>query len=277
TEDATAPIVSMPNSIFQTEANCNENQMAMTQLKVYGTDNCNSNTINWEYEILLFSDNEGSTVQSDSDVDGNTLIISGNFPLTPFDGPAHLLRVVATDQCGNSSVQEFEFRIRDCKAPMAVCVESLEVVLNLNTGTAILDAAILAGNSFDNCTPFASLQFRVEKTSDSDGITIPDDELLIVTCDDRGTDVYRVWIGDDFENWSYCDVTITISGSDMACDGEGLILTGLVKTEIAQGIEGVRMDLEGKTLDAPMNTYTIESGEYGFRLMPGEFNLTPLR
>lgn len=277
TEDNTAPVVTMPNSIFQTEANCNTDQTAMTQLIVHGSDNCNSNAIIWEYEIFAFSDTETNNYETESETQDNQLLISGNFPLTPFDGPGHLLRIIASDQCGNSSAQEFEFRIRDCKAPMAVCLESLEVELSLNTGTAIIDAAKLAGNSFDNCTPFTSLNFRVESTNDSDGITVPDDESLIVTCDDRGTAEYRVWIGDDFGNWSYCDVTITISGSDMACDGEGLILTGLVNTENARGIEGVKMDLEGKNLDAPIYTHTNQSGEYGFRLMPGEYFLQPFR
>ena len=72
--------------------------------------------------------------------------------LSPFlpVGP-HVLRYVATDECGNRAVSELDIVVEDRSGPVVIVEDALNVSLS-NNGFAILTARDLDEGSYDDCT-----------------------------------------------------------------------------------------------------------------------------
>lgn len=83
----------------------------------------------------------------------------------------HRLRFIVTDECGNTSVKECEFCVKDMVNPSAVCVDQLNASLGGN-GTLRIYAEQLNEGSFDNCE-IERFEIRREMVRDTNCNSVP--------------------------------------------------------------------------------------------------------
>lgn len=214
----------------------------------FASDNCTEgDQLVWDWEVIPFGDlnqlvrrTSFPGQNANNGPRGDSIVVSRRWPLTPDDGPAHIIRFFVNDGCGNSTTEEFEFRIRDCKKPTPICFNGLAAELMPTTSMVEVDAVLLNAGSYDNCTAQEDLVFRIERTADSDGETPPLSTSLVFDCDDLGMVEVNMWVGDQWGNWDFCETYIIIQnnmGADCDEDGFDADITGRLSLETGDGIE----------------------------------------
>jgi subtilisin-like proprotein convertase family protein len=114
---------------------------------------------------------------------------SGNYPIG-----FHAVQFTAVDPCGNTSNWTVSFWVQDLVAPVASCVNNLNLGLP-SSGILVLSPAAVNSGSFDNCGVISMM-------------TISPDTF---TCADVGNTIpvtLRVW--DDAGNSSTCNTSVSI-------------------------------------------------------------------
>ncbi len=189
--------------------------------------------------------------------------ITGDYPLSS-NGVAtdHTFVISINDACGNEVSQEIPVQINDCTPPTVYCVFGLSADLDTN-GEVELWATDFDAGSFDNCTPKAQLRFSFDDPRT--GSFMPNRTFR---CEDGeiGTVPVRLWVQDLAGNVSMCEtfvVTQTNSGDENCAttNAENAMLSGLIRTEGNEAIEGVEVSLSGALYDDKM---TGNSGYYAF-------------
>ncbi|MBK9377282.1 MAG: hypothetical protein IPM86_02970 [Saprospiraceae bacterium] len=147
----------------------------------------------WEYKIDLFADSKGKYGNFDhivgsltqreyenggivkykdnpyADNPANPLCADGTYPIG-----VHRIKWVIEDGCGNVTVKEDLFEIKDCKAPTPYCLSGIVTTVMPSTGCITIWAKDFDHGSYDNCTPPANLKIYFEGGSDS----------LLICCSD---------------------------------------------------------------------------------------------
>lgn len=172
--------------------------------------------------------------------------------------------ITADDRCGNSATCSFPVIVRDTIGPSASCVNGIAVELD-NFGEADLTAEMLNVSSADNCTP---VTFSFSNT-----IT---DTLRVLSCADTGTQMYNLYVWDDFGNFDICVATVDVQDNNDACDGSKPALAGNIKNAQQHSVPDVRVTLSGMGGNAQM---TNNQGHYQFdNLVSGEdYSALPFR
>jgi len=156
--DTSSPIITMPTQdldfdglpdtgplVFSTNAPGCGAILNMNTGGLQITDGCSSVAIVEAYVLL--------------NGDPNNLVgpINVNAPspvdrLTPFlPAGAHMLRYVATDECGNEATEELDIVIEDRSGPVVIAEDALNVALS-SSGFAEVPATDLDVGSYDDCT-----------------------------------------------------------------------------------------------------------------------------
>lgn len=130
------------------DLNC---QKGFVSLSMIGQDSCTaSSDLIWNYQLDIFSDGI-------VDSSGNKNQFSGDLPLGN-----HKIKWIVSDQCGNTSLCQRAFAIKDCKNPTPYCYSSLTLPLDASTGTADIWAIDFDKGSSDNCTDTSDLVFTFD-------------------------------------------------------------------------------------------------------------------
>ncbi len=161
---------------------------------------------------------------------------AGNGFTSPKFGPGILVvTFFVSDMCGNESICEREYIIKDCKAPTVSCQSGVVLPLDEN-GTAVFWANDFDLKSVDNCQNCANGELIF---SFSENI---DDGSRLYTCDNIGDHPLVIYVSDSFGNQTFCETNIIIQSPLIGCDG---------------GSEGNNTDDDGTDGGVPM---TIECG-----------------
>ena len=188
------------------------------------------------------------------------------------------------DNCGNFGEKEENFQFWDCTRPTILCQDSVTTSIR-TSGTALISPAIIASQSYDNCTPSGSLDYRIWHSSFSnDGPRIIDDILelpnaLEMGCNYEGVQRVRVYILDAEDNYSSCVTNVIITDSNNQCTHTDVLprlaVAGNIKTEDGVEVESVDVQVAGGgTMPSPYRTST--DGNYQFELDNGQdYMLTP--
>jgi hypothetical protein len=245
---------------------CNNSDQCVEaiRLEAIANNSCSlSNLHQWDWEVFIFGNRSNSVKNQDSLLTGSSLSINHIWPLTPNAGPAHLLRISVKDQCGNTTVKEFDFRIRDCVKPKANCRNGLTIYLNPSTCMATLNAGIINSGSYDNCTSSADLVYHLVRTQYDDFQISAVDSFIHIDADEVGTVNVRMWVYDSFGNKDYCDVDLLVHnfpGTECCDFSTGAALSGRVTSQAQGGIANVHV-VSGSTLLAT----TDDDGQYETR------------
>ncbi len=133
----------------------------------------------------------------------------------PKFGPGTLaVKFFVSDICGNESICDREYIIKDCKAPTVACQSGVVLPLDEN-GTAVFWASDFDLKSVDNCQDCAdgTLLFSFSENTD--------DGSRLYTCDNVGDHPLTIYISDSFGNQTFCETNIIIQSPLVGCGGDG--------------------------------------------------------
>jgi len=171
----------------------------------------------------------------------------------------YTVRFRVFDNCGNFGDQERTFEFWDCR---------------------LVSPAIIAGNSFDNCTAPQAMDYRIWHNSfsakvpeDLEGITqLPN--ALELGCGFRGLQDIQVFV----QNFGSCESRIIIDDTNNACQVDlKPRVAGKITMPDGVAIEEVEVRVDGEGI-MPTPIITSENGNYSFELDNGTaYHLIPTK
>ncbi|MBN8680193.1 MAG: hypothetical protein J0M29_18355 [Chitinophagales bacterium] len=179
---------------------------------------------------------------------------------TPVEFPygTHKIKWFITDGCGNESVCEFNFTVRDCKAPTVVCLNGLSANI-MPTGMIQLWASDFLQYTEDNCTPPGQLKIAIRKCGEGTGIpTNPDGTLqtsVTFTCAELGTQCVELWSVDASGNADYCETYVIVQDNLGGCSTDFINVAGELHTEMLEGVEEAMVKIDGVSSFTPPFSY----------------------
>lgn len=194
----------------------------------------------------------------------------------------HKIKWIASDGCGNESVCEYQFVVKDCKAPTIVCLNGLTGNL-MQTGMITLYASDFLLHAEDNCTPEDDLEFAIRKCGTGtagfpvDGSGNPNISITF-NCDELGTQCIELWVKDAYGNADYCETYMIVQDNASNCGATSATVAGILKTEMSQGLEETDVELAGPTFN--LFDMTDQDGHYSFSNavpMHADYTITPTK
>lgn len=166
---------------------------------------------------------------------------------------------VASDGCGNASVEKINVTFIERKVPTPICVSGLVAEIDSHLKEITVWALDFeTGNSFDNCTAYEDLQFSFSEN--------PNDISKTFDCNQLGVNDVEIWVTDENGNQDFCITSIEIQDNLNACSpgtgtGAKAIIGGRVETEKGEAILDVEMNISGSII---ASTNTDQNGNYNF-------------
>ncbi len=250
-------------------------------------DDCSHADITLTYRMFLDMDGNGSmeTYLSSSSpnawpidkmvLGGDTLMASVAFP-TGFGLPygKHKIEWIANDKCGNETICKYEFDVKDCKAPTAVCINGLSINI-MQTGMITLWDTDFLQYVYDNCTPANQIKIGIRKSGTGTGFPV-DSHSVTFDCSELGKQFVEVWAEDAYGNADYCETYVIVQDNMGSCPPSQKF-KGTVATDDQKPVPGVQMTLS-KSNQPKATALTDDDGVYEFGSMPAgcNYKLTPV-
>ena len=181
------------------------------------------------YEIDAFSD---GTV----DITGNGDDATGTYPYGD-----HTITWIATDGCGNVTVEEYDFSVEDCKNPTPVGQGVTTVVMN-NGECVSIWALDLLEYAEDNCTERTEEEWDENARIRREGSNGPLTTSLELCCEDiaDGAVNIEVWVEDEAGNADFIIVAVVIQDNGGNCptsgNGSSALISGKTATETGNDV-----------------------------------------
>ena len=177
----------------------------------------------------------------------------GNFG-AEFQNVVHRIRWTLDDRCGNISICEFDFRVRDDKKPSPICTDEIIAVLMPSAGMISLNASIFDVASFDNCA--GDLKYTFNAPFGQAGALV----VRVFDCNDY-VDNYNaetlesiitlpVFVTDASGNFDICTVRVQLQDNDGECDDTGSIV-------IRGQIESAKGEILGGSDELTINGFKL--------------------
>jgi hypothetical protein len=217
-----------------------------------------------------------TTVQSP-----NTYVV----PELPYG--THKIKWIVEDGCGNETVCEYTFTVRDCKPPTVVCFNGLAVNI-MPTGMIQLWAVDFLQYGEDNCTPAPQLVYGIRPAGAGSGFPLDGAGQPITsvtfTCDDLGTQPVELWVMDAAGNADFCQTYLLVQDNMAVCNqGDSATVAGVLATEDDFGLEEGEVTLTGShPALPPIDLFDLSDGQgwYGFpNSIPytSDYTVTPVK
>ena len=224
---------------------------AMVSLSIGAEDDCmaDSEFMFYSYKIDVNSDSDAS-----NDITGQ----ASSFNLSIENG-VHEVYWTVTDRCGNDATCNYTLTVNECKAPTAVCLSGLVIVID-DAGQAELWASDVNQSSSDNCTDADDLIFSFSADVNDFGKTF--------NCNDVGIlQNIEMWVTDLEGNQSFCSTFVEVQDNNGNCDNldgneEPNALQGKIATETDNAIPEAMVNILGAEMDDEY--MTEEDGSYAF-------------
>ncbi len=197
----------------------------------------------------------------------------------------HKIKWIVQDGCGNETVREYNFTVRDCKAPTPICINGLSVNM-MPTQMISIWASDLLQYADDNCTPAGALQLGIRKSNT--GNNFPTDingnpEVSVTFgCAELGNQPVDLWVKDLSGNAGFCQTYVLVQDNMGNCPVVTGKAAGLVATETGVGLSNATIELSGMSTLVPAFSYFSASdvlGNYQFYEVPfsSDFSITPYK
>lgn len=198
----------------------------------------------------------------------------------------HKIKWIVSDGCGNEQTCEYNFIVKDCKAPTVVCYNGLSVNI-MQSGLITLWATDFLQYSEDNCTPTPLLKYAIRKVGAGTGFPVDPVSGTPITsvtfdCTELGDQYVELWAQDLAGNAGYCTTFVTVQDNMSNCNFDPIMsASGTLKTEMGQGVEDAKVTLQGTSSNGnPMNFLDMSDDQGAFlfaNVMPMgmDFTLMP--
>ncbi len=209
----------------------------------------------WRFamETVVVGNQKKAYVRFNTTQSPNTYLV----PQLPYG--AHKIKWFVTDDCGNETVCEYNFTIRDGKPPTVTCLQGLSVNI-LPTGMISLWATDFLQYAEDNCTPNQFLVYGIRKGNT--GTSFPTDgngnpqTTITFDCSEMGTKQVQLWCRDRSGNAGFCSSSVIVQDNSGNCNPpDPVSVGGYVRTPLNVGIAGVAVPLEGTAPLVPPFSY----------------------
>ncbi|HAD11135.1 MAG TPA: hypothetical protein DCF33_01730 [Saprospirales bacterium] len=206
----------------------------------------------------------------------NTTVAPGLYSLPELPYGKHKIKWIASDGCGNESVCEYEFIIKDCEAPTLVCMNGLTGNLT-QTGVISLFASDFLLDADDNSTPDDFLVFGIRKCGQGVGFPLDANNnpqiSISFDCNELGPQCVELWGLDAYGNADRCDTYMIIQDNNSNCGNGSATVAGALKTEMNEGLEETDVELAGPTFN--LFDMTDQAGQFSFlHAVPMHMNYT---
>jgi len=261
-QDVEAPIIDCNGEFFDI---CLDDGACTTSFEVVGvtvSDCSNEVSVRAEWTFTPHDQCTGP-VQAGSVAEAQFGFISQSF------GPGQLwVNFYATDGCGNESVCNRDYTIKDCEAPEILCLPG--VTLNLDSaGMVEVWANDFHQEVIDNCEDCEDFDYTFSFAQDTS------EAVRFYDCNDLGVRNVRIWVMDAYGNQSFCPVTFVIKGSGVCDDmdkdsssvtmpSEMTVVAGQIFLEDGEAVEGVEVTAENNQAEMMDRYMTDEAGTYEF-------------
>ncbi len=218
----------------------------------------------------------------------NTLASPTNYVIPEIPYGTHKIKWFVADGCGNESVCEYQFIVRDCKPPTVTCLNGLSIN-NMPNGMIQLWATDFfppTSLPYDNCTPTNLLKYGIRRSGTGTGFPVNSPGVTF-TCADVGTQPVEIWAIDLAGNASFCETFVDIQDNFGNCGpntNSMVSVAGVLKTEAGAGLEEANVELEGTPPNAmpPMTAFKLSNtaGSYMFsNVLPlaSNYTVTPTK
>jgi hypothetical protein len=225
----------------------------------------------------------------------NTLEQPNVFNTPELPHGTHKIKWFVADGCGNESICEQVFTVRDCKPPTIYCHNVNVTVMpapatpaNPSGGMIAVWANDVLLSLDDNCTPDDKIRYGIRRAGAGTGFPFfpaghpqagqPQDSVIF-TCDHVGAQFVELWAMDLDGNMDYCEATVNVQNNVGACESMGISVVGSLRTEVAVGVADAVVMLEGTHPAVPpfsANDMTDQNGTYSFAngIVPNAANIT---
>ncbi len=253
-------VIKLNNGVAPTFASCsNVSECGYGSCNGYieligsATDDCTpENELSWSYVIDY--NNDGSINRS-----GSTNNASGTY-----DVGTHRIEWTVEDNCGNPTVCEHLFTIRDCKKPTPYCRSEVTTVIMQTTQEIDIWASDFDLGSTDNCTDTDDLYISFS--------TNRFDTQRVFDCDDLGINTLEMWVTDAAGNQDFCSVKVNIQANGDICGNSRI--AGAIGTESNDMAEAVKVTLTNIETEEVMETETNTNGKFNFQGMEANSDYT---
>jgi hypothetical protein len=243
---------------------------------------------------VLFNQKYGFAIQTTAagmkktaSVRWNTQQNQNNFVVPELPYGKHKIKWIIEDGCGNESVCEYTFEVKDCKKPSVVCLNGLTVNIMPNGMVTLWDADFLQ-YADDNCTPADKIKTAIRRSGTGTGFPLDGNGNPVMsvnfTCDDLGTQTVELWGRDLAGNAGYCETYVIVQDNAGNCiaDSTAAKVAGQLITETDDGVEEGVVQISGSGTAIPSFTFSTMSsnqGWYNFNAIPRASNsvVTPLK
>ncbi|MFK8161554.1 MAG: T9SS type A sorting domain-containing protein [Lewinella sp.] len=209
--DTTAPVLTGPNVatndagdlVYGTNAgNICAAYLRLDDISV--VDNCSGTNVSVTAEIFPGGDVTGSPIGAFTVVPGGSPELSSAIP-----AGRHLLRYTSTDECGNTSIDDFFFVVEDQTPPVAICEDGLNISIAgaAGNGFAVLTPENIDNGSYDDCSGVSLSIARVNSSDLPIGTYGPQ---ITLTCADLGTVRVGLRVEDALGNVNYCWLDVLV-------------------------------------------------------------------
>jgi hypothetical protein len=211
----------------------------------------------------------------------NTQQSQNNFVIPELPYGTHKIKWFVEDGCGNESICEYTFIVKDCKKPTVVCLNGLSVNI-MPTQMIQLWASDFLKYTEDNCTPANQLKIAIRKSGTGTGFPVDGNGNPITnvtfTCDELGTQLVELWSIDKAGNADFCETYVIVQDNNGNCPNVNAAkVAGALATEAVDGVEEGAVEITGSSNAVPSFTFTTMSnntGNYNFNAIPLASNST---
>ncbi|MBK7737645.1 MAG: HYR domain-containing protein [Saprospiraceae bacterium] len=188
-------------------------------------------------------------------------VASGTWPLG-----RHTVKWEVEDRCGNTAKESFVMDLRNCKPPVAYCLNGVSTNLTPMDldGDGIPDTAMdsvwakdFDAGSYHNCGYYVALSFSADTN----------DKYRVYDCDDRGLQAVELWVTDINGNTSFCRTFIDVQDNLGFCPPNirNSNVEGIIATEKDDRVQNVSINLVNSGLN---EVKTDIEGRYAFMQVP---------
>jgi len=200
----------------------------------------------------------------------NTFQSPSTFVVPQLPYGTHKIKWFVEDGCGNETICEYEFIVKDCKAPTVVCLNGLSANI-MPTDMIVLWASDFLQYTEDNCTPEDQIKIGIRRKGAGTGFpTNPDgtpQTNVMFTCADLGTQFVELWGEDAAGNADYCETYIIVQDNAGNCTNSNVTVAGDLQTEMNNGLQDAEVELNGSHPALPpinMFEQSVNDGSYMF-------------
>ena len=228
--------------------------------------------INQNYQFSLLQRFNTNGTKRMFSVRWNTQQFPNVYTIPEFPHGTHKIKWIIKDGCGNEAFCEYNFTVKDCKAPTVVCINGLSANI-MPTGMIQLWASDFLQYTEDNCTPSGQLKIGIRKCGT--GLGFPFDAngnpITSVTfnCSELGTQCVELWAIDAAGNADYCETYLIVQDNLGSCPSiDHINVGGKLETEMTDGVEEATVAIEGTSSFTPPYTfYDLSDGTGVYQVM----------